>query len=266
MKILIAKHYWKNGENATWEHHLKLDKKIFEYLKENYHNFVKEKPNEIKKDGYFIYLCYEDTKDDHERDITNITFFISKSKPKEPSDLCNQKYENMELKVKSKNHTRNIILVVLAIVTIFSIGFLVINSVKKASSYTQQVVQPKEKDYSRFIDSWNEQVLNKNYRLTRESNRKLIEQLNGFVKPFYREVNSSLFDNYKQGDIKKYTQYRLENHIDKEIIFKDKMSKGEIKKSLKEITDETDMDKIVYKVLKMNEIDIFLKENKATKK
>ena len=80
MSIYIAKHYWKNEENSTWERHEKIDKKLFNYLKDNYETFVKERKNHIKIDKKNIYLCYEDTKDIYERSITNITFLFVQKK------------------------------------------------------------------------------------------------------------------------------------------------------------------------------------------
>ncbi len=88
MEIYIAKHYWKNNENATWERHERIDKELFEYLKTNYHNFVKNRPKTLKENGYFIYFCYEDAQDIYDRNITNITFYISKKNMQ--NDFCNQ--------------------------------------------------------------------------------------------------------------------------------------------------------------------------------
>jgi hypothetical protein len=266
MKILIAKHYWKNGKIATWEYHQKLDKKIFEYLKENYHNFVKERKSKIEKNGYFIYLCYENAKDDHARDITNITFLISKSKPKETSNLCHKIYKNLELKVKAEKDNRNLILIVLGLIILLTIGVLSINSVKTKASNTQQVIQPKVENYTHFIDSWNEQVLNitdnKSYLLKRDNNIKLITQLNNFEKVFYEDFNKSKVNEYKGSEIDSYKEYIEKNHIEKKILFKEKMSKDEIKKTLKKVTRENSMSDIVYKILNMNNIEVFLKEER----
>lgn len=33
MKIYIIKHYWKDGEIATWKCHPKVDKILFQYVK-----------------------------------------------------------------------------------------------------------------------------------------------------------------------------------------------------------------------------------------
>jgi len=263
MKVLVAKHYWKNGENATWECHPKLDKKVFEYLKENYHNFVKDRKNKIEKFGYFIYPCYVDAKDDHERDITNITFFVSKSKVN--TNLCNQKYNNLELKIKE--HKSKKIIMGINIIAFLLIGFLVINLLEsKNSSSKEYIVEEKVQDYSLFIKNWNDQVQKitdeKKFLLTRDNNIKLIEQLNDFEKPFYEDFNSSSFDEYKQGDIKKYKKYLSDNHINNVKVFKKTMSRDGIEKSLQKITKENTKFSIVSKVLMMNDIDIFLKENK----
>jgi len=262
MKVLIAKHYWKNGKNATWECHPKLDKELFEYLKENYHNFVKDRKNEIEKFGYFIYPCYVDAKDDYERNITNITFFVSKSKVK--IDVCNKTYNNFEFTIKER---KSKIVIGINIIAFLTIGFLAINLLQsKNSSSKKNIVEVKVQDYSSFINNWNGQVQNitdkKRFLLIRNENSKLIEQLNDFEKPFYEDFNSSLFDEYKQGDIKKYQKYLRENYITKVIVFKDKINKTEIKKSLQKITKEKAISDIVNKILMMNDIDIFLKEKK----
>ena len=95
MKVYIVKHYWKNGENATWESHAKVDKKVFEHLKKNYHNFVKDRPFMIKEGKYYIYFCYEDSVDIYGRKITNVTFFVSEYKVNE--QLCSKDYQDLEL-------------------------------------------------------------------------------------------------------------------------------------------------------------------------
>ena len=123
MKIYIAKHYWKKGENATWECHEKVDKVLFEYLKENYHKFVKSKPKSIEKNSHFVYLCYEESKDIYGRDITNVTFFISKKSGQ--IDYCHSAYSNLELNIpqKSKLLPIHIVLLVLGLIMVYFIFF-----------------------------------------------------------------------------------------------------------------------------------------------
>ncbi len=104
MKVYVVKHYWKDGENATWESHPKVDKEIFEYLKKNYHNFVKDRPLMIKEDKY-IYFCYEEKKDIYNRNITDITFFVSEYKIDEK--LCNKKDSNtLELELATPQESQ----------------------------------------------------------------------------------------------------------------------------------------------------------------
>ncbi len=101
MKIYIARHYWKDGQNATWECHNKVDKVVFEYLKENYHKFVANKPEMIEQNNHYVYLCYEEGKDTYDRNITNITFFISKKRVE--INLCQRPYSDLELEIKSSS-------------------------------------------------------------------------------------------------------------------------------------------------------------------
>lgn len=123
MKIYIAKHYWKDGENATWECHEKVDKALFEYLKENYHKFTKNKPKSIEKDKHFVYLCYEEGKDVYGRNITNVTFFISKKRVQ--IDYCNLAYSDLELNIpqKSKLSLVHVALLALGLIMIYFIFF-----------------------------------------------------------------------------------------------------------------------------------------------
>lgn len=122
MSIYIAKHYWKNNENSTWEYHKKIEKKLFNYLKDNYQLFTKERKTVIKRDKKIIYLCYEDTIDVYNRPITNITFFISN---KEQSiELCQEVYHNLEIIEKEKNNKVAYILIFLVLFIILFSTFV----------------------------------------------------------------------------------------------------------------------------------------------
>lgn len=122
MSIYIAKHYWKNNENSTWEYHKKIEKKLFNYLKDNYQLFTKERKTVIKRDKKIIYLCYEDTVDIYNRPITNITFFISN---KEQSiELCQEVYHNLEIIEKEKNNKVAYILIFLVLFIILFSTFV----------------------------------------------------------------------------------------------------------------------------------------------
>lgn len=148
MKVYIAKHYWKDGENATWESHVKIDKKIFEYLKKNYHNFVNNRPLMIKEKKRYIYLCYEDNVDIYNRKITNITFFISKNKIDEL--LCSKVYDNLELTLESnlKNSLLKWFLVMIVVL------FFIYNFVFDNKSSDNQITESN--------NSMLENVVNKN--------------------------------------------------------------------------------------------------------
>jgi len=133
MSIYIAKHYWKNNENSTWEYHKKIEKKLFNYLKDNYQLFTKERRTVINRDKKIIYLCYEDTVDVYNRPITNITFFISN---KEQSiELCQEVYQNLEIIEKEKNNKVAYILIFLLLfIILFSTFFNEEESVNKKLS------------------------------------------------------------------------------------------------------------------------------------
>ena len=98
MNIYIAKHFWKNGESATWECHEKIDKELFKYLKNNYPYFSKDKPKKINIDKHFVYLCYEDGQDNYGRPIVSITFFVSRKDIK--NDFCmNKNIDDLKIKI-----------------------------------------------------------------------------------------------------------------------------------------------------------------------
>jgi len=235
MKIYIAKHYWKDNKNATWECHPKLNKKLFEYFKENYHNFVKDRNSKIEKDGYFIYLCYVDAKDDYKRDITNITFFVSQSEVK--INLCDKEYKNLEY---SRGFLKDLPLrkIILSIGVVF---FLIIGYLGLTKLYTifktKESSLKKEKvsfyqDYRTFRTNWNEKIdenktLIDKFKLD-ENNSRLIEQLNDFIKPFPVDNNNS------------------------KVVFTNTMSKDEIKNTLKEITGGKDTPEIVMIIVEKN--------------
>jgi len=256
MKIYIVKHYWKNGENATWETHPKVDKKLFEYLKENYHNFVKDKENMIKKDKYFIYLCYKDNKDVYDRNITNVTFFISTKEIEK--DFCKTSYNNLEIEIADKTkNTKMIVITGLAVVLIGIIALMFFKSDVPNQKHVQAPIKKRVHNYSLFIDNWNQQVQNitdkKKYLLNRDDNSKLIGQLNSFVKPF---------NTVKVSELDSYNEFIKVNHSDKNITFNDDMSRDDIKEALKKLTNKSAISDIVKEVLMMNDMNIFVQENR----
>ena len=121
MSIYIAKHYWKDNENSTWEYHKKIEKSLFNYLKDNYYTFVKERKSVIKKNQKFIYLCYEDTIDIYNRPITNITFFISNQE--QSKKLCEEAYQNLEIKEQDENNPITYIVMLLVLLMILFFTF-----------------------------------------------------------------------------------------------------------------------------------------------
>ncbi len=268
MKIYIVKHYWKDGENATWERHPKVDEKIFEYLKKSYHTFVKDRKKMIEKDGYFIYLCYKDSKDVYDRNITNITFFVSKKAIEK--DFCNTHVKNLELDITDKTKNIKILAIgAIALLIIGVIGIKIFNGKHASKELHKQRKYESVQNYTSLIDNWNDQVGNiiedanvqTKYKLSRDDNQKLIAQLNSFLKPFYIGIDEKILDDMKRKNANKYEEFAKENHLDVNITFKTSMSKDEIKKGLKKITGEKAIHDIVKKVLMMNDKDIFLKES-----
>jgi len=262
MKIYIVKHYWENGKNATWQKHDNIDNELFEYLKNNYHKFVESRKSNDKFKTYNIHLCYEDKKDIYNRDITNITFFISKNKI--PLDICNKDYNNLEKNNKEKKYIFIAVAIFLLLLVLFFSNF---NNKQKGGT-TKIVKETTKQDYTAFINNWNKFVQDitnkKEFLLNRESNEKLIEQLNNFKKPFYYskdEIEKKL-SGLEYSNAKKYKKFLELNKSDKNITFSISMDHSKIKENLKTLTQtkETDLAKIVKEVLMMNDKDIFLKE------
>jgi len=124
---------------------------------------------------------------------------------------------------------------------------------------TNQVVETstiKVQDYSSLLDSWNEQVQNNTdenkFLLSRDSNEKVIHQLNEWMKNFYiSEATDSV----------EYNQFLESNKLEKLVTFNTEMSEDEISEKLKILSKEKTISSIVKKVLMMNDIE-FWKKNK----
>jgi len=124
---------------------------------------------------------------------------------------------------------------------------------------TNQLVETstiKVQDYSSLLDSWNEQVQNntdeKKFLLSRDSNEKVIHQLNEWMKNFYvLEATDSV----------EYNQFLESNKLEKLVTFNTAMSEDEIREKLKTLSKEKTISSIVKKVLMMNDIE-FWKKNK----
>ena len=133
MSIYIVKHYWKDNENSTWECHENVEKSLFDYLKDNYHLFVKERTHLIKKNKKIIYLCYEDTEDIYHRPITNITFFVSNKMLER--EFCKEKYNNLEMmELKDNKKIFYIIIAILLLMLLYFIFFNQKENVKESST------------------------------------------------------------------------------------------------------------------------------------
>jgi len=124
---------------------------------------------------------------------------------------------------------------------------------------TNQVVETstiKVQDYSSLLDSWNEQVQNNTdenkFLLSRDSNEKVIHQLNEWMKNFYiSEATDSV----------EYNQFLESNKLEKLVTFNTAMSEDEISEKLKILSKEKTISSIVKKVLMMNDIE-FWEKNK----
>jgi hypothetical protein len=191
MYIYIAKHFWKNGESSTWECHNKIDKELFRYLKNNYTSFSKDRPKYIEVDNHFIYFCYVDTKDNYNRDIVNITFFIVRKKIK--ISFCdNKNIHNLEIKIFD---IQRVFFIVFGFLTIGSVlYFLYFTSLKEEKTIVAVEKQYSKNEYSNFIQSWNKQIdiKEKNkFRLKLDDNLTFMNRLNSLTKTdfFTKKLN-----------------------------------------------------------------------------
>ncbi len=78
MRKYIIKHYWKDGEHATWESDKGVDEELLNYLKKNYYRFVEKRDKIFNYQNYIISFEYRDSTDNFNRPITNITFYVRK--------------------------------------------------------------------------------------------------------------------------------------------------------------------------------------------
>jgi len=178
MSIYIAKHYWKDNENSTWEYHQKIEKRLFNYLKDNYHTFVKERKMVINRDKKFIYLCYEDTVDVYNRPITNITFFISNQQ--QSRTLCQETYQNLEIREqKEKNRIAYIVMILVLLMLLFFTFFNEEDS-KDNRHLTKEILPTNvaSKKESIDLDSLLRAIRNENDFNTLDKALKSLTQLN----------------------------------------------------------------------------------------
>jgi len=82
MKISFvkAKHYWEDGNTATWERSDTFEKDILSVIKTKYSQLSKSKIDYMDIDGKTIFLFYRETKDIFERPIVEIAALYSKYK------------------------------------------------------------------------------------------------------------------------------------------------------------------------------------------
>lgn len=73
IKLLKAKHFWKNGENAVWLKSEKFNSKLFEEFKKKYESIKYSKKQYIQINGKTLLLFYKSKQDIFGRPITEIT-------------------------------------------------------------------------------------------------------------------------------------------------------------------------------------------------
>ena len=276
MKIYIAKHYWKDNKNATWEKHPKIKESIFSYLKENYSKFVKNRPKVVQKDKFYIYICYEDSKDIYKRDITNITFFISKESVS--IDLCKSNYYNLELNIPSENKLNFNIdkkLIGVAMITLF-LAFSLPEWVHFGNSNSNKTNHKTEiqKSYKEFTEPWNKgvkEIVDNNKTLLKQftlNDKIVILQLNKWLQIYNRDINITCeeYENYICKDVKKYRSFIQSNQTKKDTNITDSLSSSDLKIKIKDITKK-DFFKpdAIKEILEMNSIYIFLNNHKKGK-
>ncbi len=264
MTIDIVKHYWKDNK-ATWECSEKIDEYLFEYLKENYYKFVKEKPSLLEKDKYFIYFCYEEGRETGKNDnrkITNITFFIAPKEVKKElrEEWCKKKYENCEIIIPENKKYIFLSLFVLIPIVLLAFNMDTIKGWFEDSNISKQeeIVEIPKPDYDQFVGIWNNQVQNytdkKEFLLSRDSSDEVIDKLNSLISQS-NDKNTSALDNYTQGDIKSYIHFKASNALSPTTTLDTNMTKEDIKKYLQNLTKERSISAIVKKILMMNDID-----------
>jgi hypothetical protein len=253
-KVYIVKHYWENGENATWESHAKVDKQVFEYLKKNYHNFVKNRPTMMKESKKYIYLCYENTLDAYDRKITNVTFFVSKYKlDGTPCDkITNTDYPNLELSLSSKEKMKFLLKWVSLIVLGLIIVGLLFNLKNKREMNIEiqeklQDINLSKKDINFTSIIRKEKIINKmvkgNEKLLNNENRDNINKLRDFVS-FNKKIKEELLDiNLSIKDINFTFITEKVNNINEKIKGKEKLLIYENNRSISKLRDFVSINK-----------------------
>lgn len=214
MKIYIAKHYWKDGKNATWECHKKIDKELFKYLKNNYHNFVTDKPKMIKQGKYVVYLCYKEGTDSYGRSISEVTFFVLNREIEK--DFCKMKVKDLKIILFDK---REKILLLSSSFLLVAFLFIMRDTEVKIKEDNKTIAN---NNYTVLIKDWNNKLFASNeeeFLLDENNNTKMLLKLNKIMRTF-------------------------------NVTFDEHMSEDKIRKILKKATGKESLSDIVKKVLK----------------
>jgi len=198
------------------------------------------------------HISSESDKGEENKNIEN-----SKESEEKRETHENQK-ENILLKSdkgqETKKPKKSIWLMTFIIVLGLVGGAIYLNQTNQAVEETSTI---KVQDYSPLLDSWNEQIQNntdkKKFLLSRDSNEKVINQLNEWMKNFYvLEATDSV----------EYNQFLESNKLEKLVEFNTAMSEDEIREKLKTLSKEKTISSIVRKVLRMNDIEFWEKNKK----
>lgn len=103
LNFKCARHFWKNGRDATWEVAEGFPTYVLDWLKENYPHFEEKRPKYETFQNSTIFFFYNDTQDIFGRDIIEITFWYVKYKFLHPeivytrlkNKACSLKYERI---------------------------------------------------------------------------------------------------------------------------------------------------------------------------
>ena len=72
-RFYIAKHYWKNRENASWQVARQFPPELLEEIKAEYSSLESEQPEYRQYNGGTVFFVYEEAEDIYGRKITEIT-------------------------------------------------------------------------------------------------------------------------------------------------------------------------------------------------
>ncbi|MFC1819065.1 hypothetical protein ACFL0B_08270 [Thermodesulfobacteriota bacterium] len=155
--VYIARHFWRDGQVATWQTSEQFSPVLLSWLKEHYTELVAgERPSWVERPEGVLYLFFKDEHEEHGRLATGITAFWSETdvidrdkfheRLNRSPALPNNKILSLKINaniLKRKEFSKKSLIFFIAALSVIGVGYLIVMQPSEQNE-TTEIVHMKE--------------------------------------------------------------------------------------------------------------------------